>query len=256
MHCSRRDGSPFLNLLLVAPLYDNRGAVRYFIGAQIDVTGLMENGRGIESFAKVLDESRQRNQQHLKGEVERETKSALQSLGDLGKMFSTEESAMIQSSSRPSSVRDDASVTDSVAPTVRGRRDPNSRTARRVLGNDDVEEEERSHWGLSSAGPSGRLPGVYQNVRIPSIFIINHPACMLTTPVPSRPPFSFTPHHLRLPRAPHSRPSPIPLPNPHRRSISCSRRSRRRIRLRRRRHRQNHLAPSRPRFGHTRTPTQ
>ena len=165
MYSSRRDGSPFLNLLLVAPLYDNRGAVRYFIGAQIDVTGLMENGRGIESFAKVLDESRQRHKQQLKGEIERDTKSALQTLGDLGKMFSNEESAMIQSSSRPGSVRDDASVTDSVAPVVRGRRDPNIRTARRVLGNDDIEAEERAQWGLSSAGPSGRLPGVYQNVR-------------------------------------------------------------------------------------------
>jgi hypothetical protein len=51
---SRRDGTPFINLLMSAPLYDDRGAVRYFIGAQIDVTGLIEEGMGIESFRALL----------------------------------------------------------------------------------------------------------------------------------------------------------------------------------------------------------
>lgn len=46
----RRDGSPFMNLLMLAPLYDNKGHVRYFIGCQIDVSSLIEGGRGLESF--------------------------------------------------------------------------------------------------------------------------------------------------------------------------------------------------------------
>ena len=54
----KRDGTPFMNLLLTAPLYDNRGAVRYFIGAQIDVSGLIEDGRGLDSFAHYLTENR------------------------------------------------------------------------------------------------------------------------------------------------------------------------------------------------------
>lgn len=37
---SRRDGSPFMNLLQCAPLCDSQGRVKYFIGAQIDVSGL------------------------------------------------------------------------------------------------------------------------------------------------------------------------------------------------------------------------
>lgn len=36
----RRDGSPFMNLLMTAPLRDSRGNLRYFIGAQVDVSGL------------------------------------------------------------------------------------------------------------------------------------------------------------------------------------------------------------------------
>lgn len=34
----RRDGSPFWNRLMVAPVFDDRGAPRYFVASQIDVT--------------------------------------------------------------------------------------------------------------------------------------------------------------------------------------------------------------------------
>ncbi|OJJ95729.1 hypothetical protein ASPACDRAFT_35696, partial [Aspergillus aculeatus ATCC 16872] len=46
----RRDGSPFMNLLQCAPLCDSRGTVRYFIGAQIDVSGLAMDGAQMESL--------------------------------------------------------------------------------------------------------------------------------------------------------------------------------------------------------------
>ncbi|KAL8383158.1 hypothetical protein RB595_006763 [Gaeumannomyces hyphopodioides] len=52
----RRDGSPFMNLLMVAPLYDSRGAVRYFIGAQVDVSGLAKDCVGLESLRRLVDE--------------------------------------------------------------------------------------------------------------------------------------------------------------------------------------------------------
>lgn len=39
---------------MCAPLYDDKGAVRYFIGAQVDVTGLVGEGQGIESFRALL----------------------------------------------------------------------------------------------------------------------------------------------------------------------------------------------------------
>ncbi|KAA8896147.1 hypothetical protein FN846DRAFT_285094 [Sphaerosporella brunnea] len=45
----RRDGSPFFNLLMVAPLYDSQGQIRYCIGAQIDVTNLLKDGIGLSS---------------------------------------------------------------------------------------------------------------------------------------------------------------------------------------------------------------
>lgn len=47
---SRRDGSPFMNLLQCAPLCDSYGKIRYFIGAQIDVSGLAMEGARMESL--------------------------------------------------------------------------------------------------------------------------------------------------------------------------------------------------------------
>ncbi|KAJ3087257.1 hypothetical protein HK102_011485, partial [Quaeritorhiza haematococci] len=40
----RKDGRPFWNLLLIAPLADENGKVRYFLGAQIDVTDHIATG--------------------------------------------------------------------------------------------------------------------------------------------------------------------------------------------------------------------
>lgn len=53
----RRDGQPFMNLLMIAPLMDSRGVVRYHIGAQVDVSGLVKSRAGLESFNRLLDEN-------------------------------------------------------------------------------------------------------------------------------------------------------------------------------------------------------
>ncbi|CAP86334.1 Pc20g10050 [Penicillium rubens Wisconsin 54-1255] len=49
----RRDGSPFMNLLEISPLCDNRGKLRYFIGAQIDVSRLVMEGAQMESLQDI-----------------------------------------------------------------------------------------------------------------------------------------------------------------------------------------------------------
>ncbi|KAK0619308.1 hypothetical protein B0T14DRAFT_584760 [Immersiella caudata] len=51
----RRDGSPFMNLLMCAPLVDSRGTTRYMIGAQIDVSGLAKDCAGLDSLRNLLD---------------------------------------------------------------------------------------------------------------------------------------------------------------------------------------------------------
>ncbi|EXJ74136.1 uncharacterized protein A1O5_02430 [Cladophialophora psammophila CBS 110553] len=51
----RRDGSPFVNLFMMAPLSDSRGVIRYHIGAQVDVSGLVKDCSEMESLRKLLD---------------------------------------------------------------------------------------------------------------------------------------------------------------------------------------------------------
>ncbi|KAF2435410.1 hypothetical protein EJ08DRAFT_604314 [Tothia fuscella] len=50
----RRDGSPFMNLLMVAPLLDSRGVTRYCIGAQVDVSGLCKDCTDLHGLQKML----------------------------------------------------------------------------------------------------------------------------------------------------------------------------------------------------------
>ena len=45
-----------MNLLMIAPLSDSRGTVRYFIGAQIDVTGLVKDGTELDAFRRMIDQ--------------------------------------------------------------------------------------------------------------------------------------------------------------------------------------------------------
>ena len=160
----RRDGTPFMNLLLTAPLYDNRGSVRYFIGAQIDVSGLIEDGRGLDSFAQYLAESRSNRNRDSDQFNETVSQRHLKTLSEFGQMLSLDESSVFQHHSRASSVQDNASTLSHRANP--SRQEQGLRRTRRVLGNDDDDDEgkDRNAWALSSVGPSGKLPGVYQNV--------------------------------------------------------------------------------------------
>ncbi|OCL13512.1 hypothetical protein AOQ84DRAFT_282978 [Glonium stellatum] len=51
----RRDGSPFMNLLMIAPLLDSRGNLRYYIGAQVDITGLVKDCADLDALQRMLN---------------------------------------------------------------------------------------------------------------------------------------------------------------------------------------------------------
>jgi len=44
-----------MNLLMTAPLCDSRGVIRYFIGAQVDVSGLVKECSDLESLQRLVD---------------------------------------------------------------------------------------------------------------------------------------------------------------------------------------------------------
>ncbi|EGP91840.1 K+-channel ERG-like protein [Zymoseptoria tritici IPO323] len=144
----RRDGSPFVNLLMIAPLYDNKGKVRYYLGAQIDVSGLIEEGKGLESLATLL--SRDQDADGKSNNDPTAPKDPDVALSALAAPSGNHLSSM--------SSRDRSTDLLSTPNTAHSRNNPNSRQ-RIVL----TEQPEPQLYSGPNLGPSGRLPGVYQN---------------------------------------------------------------------------------------------
>ncbi|KAI4276739.1 MAG: hypothetical protein L6R38_005584 [Xanthoria sp. 2 TBL-2021] len=175
----RRDGSPFMNLVMTAPLYDNKGVVRYFIGAQVHISGLVEEGRGLDSFERYLAETRRNRYSDQSTYADQKH---MRVLSEFSQMLSADESSVFhgQGHSREGSVNESehGSSRGTRGTPQMGRRDPNARQRRRVLGSEDEDEQEkeRNSWAFTSLGPSGKLPGVYQNYLLlrphPSLRII------------------------------------------------------------------------------------
>ncbi|KAK8239951.1 PAS domain-containing protein [Phyllosticta capitalensis] len=176
----RRDGSPFLNLCLIAPLHDNRGNVRYFIGCQIDVTNLVERCQGLDSFQMLLEQDQQAHQHEVS--AQQQEKDALEALGRLGELLSLEEMETIRSKGRPGS--DSRSATP-----ARGNRPLASNTQlRRYVNAEDSSSSEGSSARLRATNrlnPSGRFPNAYETF-------------MLVRPYPSLR-ITFTSPALRIP---------------------------------------------------------
>lgn len=55
----RRDGSLFMNLLMIAPLRDDQGNVKYFLGAQVDVSGLVKECSGMDGLKQLLEREKE-----------------------------------------------------------------------------------------------------------------------------------------------------------------------------------------------------
>lgn len=129
---------------MVAPLKDNKGAIRYFIGARIDVTQLVEGGKTIDSFHQLLTGDRPTTP--VTDPLE--NRPTLKTLRDFGDLLNEEEKGLLRGvdtlriESRPSTPRQ-----------------AQNSGQRRFLGI----EERISQDGLRSHY-TGQIPGVYQNV--------------------------------------------------------------------------------------------
>ncbi|KAJ5171921.1 hypothetical protein N7492_004514 [Penicillium capsulatum] len=89
----RRDGSPFMNLLQCAPLCDSQGRVKYFIGAQIDVSGLALDGAQMESLIELQSRYRDPEEESIAAMPAKGEKDEFQELCEL---FSPRELAGVQ----------------------------------------------------------------------------------------------------------------------------------------------------------------
>lgn len=150
-----------MNLLMIAPLYDNKGAVRYFIGAQIDVNGLIEGGRGIDSFEKLLQEDKGQDRYAGRGV----SKKPEEALSDLAGLWNEDDLESINGGGGAGASRRGKGSTAGGSGTTTPVKRKAAGNTRRFVGMDDPTDQ--GLWPAPSLGPSGRLPGVFQNVRWP-----------------------------------------------------------------------------------------
>ncbi|KAI1759931.1 hypothetical protein GGR53DRAFT_114445 [Hypoxylon sp. FL1150] len=93
----RRDGSSFINLLMIAPLFDSRGVIRYHIGAQVDVSGLVKECTGLDSLKRLVEQKDGIIDQE-NGKESGTDKGSKNELYELAEMFNPEELNTIRQS--------------------------------------------------------------------------------------------------------------------------------------------------------------
>lgn len=147
----RRDGSPFMNLLMVAPLLDYKGKTRYFIGAQVDVSGLCKDCTDLPALQRLVaiqDPSYQNNQNGSPVEQEDEEKDSFQ---ELSEMFNETELGMVRKHGGKMHREQIDEIED-------GKRSDRPRLLIKEL-------SDPMHKSTNDLGSrNGRLEGIYQNV--------------------------------------------------------------------------------------------
>lgn len=194
-HCEtfvnyRRDGSPFMNLLMVAPLRDSRGNLRYYIGAQVDVTGLAKECTNLEALPRMLGA-----QTEVKEDGHVLKKDEFQ---ELSEMFNLAELDIVRKYGGRMHREQIEEKDDSAAAWHRPR------LLLQEYSTDDVETMVMPNE-ISRPPVHGKLSGVYQNVRL----LDNSLSIELTESVPSHPTIPLITHIVCLPFAACSRHSPI-----------------------------------------------
>lgn len=154
----RRDGSPFMNLLMIAPLIDSKGTVRYFLGAQVDVSGLLKECTDLPALEHLL--VRESDPDFAAAQDRDTAKDDFQALAE---MFNNTELETVRRSGgrmHNDSVEDEDDC-NSIA-SSRPRlllKDPSSEV---------LEDQQLSRGSIEEVvnGPrlNGKLQGVYQNV--------------------------------------------------------------------------------------------
>ena len=147
----RRDGSPFMNLLMCAPLYDSRGHVRYFIGAQVDVSGLAKQISGLDALQNLVAE---REAAAAAGDVKDEDEEEKDEFQNLSDMFNMTELETVRRRGGnmhrvPQDEPQDASSSNWHKP--------------RILLSDETSSIQKHGVSISpSVVDSGKLPGIYE----------------------------------------------------------------------------------------------
>ncbi|KAF6813414.1 hisactophilin c49s mutant phototropin phy3 fusion protein [Colletotrichum sojae] len=148
----RRDGSPFMNLLMVAPLYDSRGTVRYFIGAQVDVSGLAKESSGLDALQSLVVERESATASAVASGQQHDEEQGKDEFRDLSEMFNMVELETVRrrGGNMHRVPRDEAQAASS-----------SNWHKPRILIQDETSSIQQP--GLSPPVNSGKLSGVYEH---------------------------------------------------------------------------------------------
>jgi hypothetical protein len=144
-----------MNLLMCAPLRDSRGTIRYFIGAQVDVSGLVKECTELESLQRLLDQAQ--NQQEGSEEKDEPHEEKKDEFQELSEMLNMGELATVRKhGGRMHREAQDDLDSDSISVT--------SHKPRLLLKEHSPDIAKPSSRPIDLRG-NGRLGGVYQHVR-------------------------------------------------------------------------------------------
>lgn len=149
-----------MNLLMIAPLCDSRGKIRYHIGAQVDVSGLVKDCTDLESLQRLV--LRQNQQSMRNDQSANSTEGKGDEFQDLSEMLNIGELDTVRKwgGRMHREYQDDGDDSS---------RNGAQHMPRLLLKEQNVDVNET--YNLGSRG-SGKLGGVYQNVSAPQLISI------------------------------------------------------------------------------------
>ena len=75
-----------MNLLMIAPLLDSRGNLRYYIGAQVDITGLVKDCTDLDALQRMLNKQESEATNGADANEPEEPKDEFQELSEMFNM--------------------------------------------------------------------------------------------------------------------------------------------------------------------------
>ena len=136
---------------MCAPLYDNYGKIRYFLGAQVDISSMVNEGADLESLQRLIEQKERRRKSNSADEEKKDEFQELSEMLDIQELNAVRKwgGRMLQEHQEE----------DTGSQKVHWRRPT-------ILLRDPSRDFIKT--GQSTGGVGGQSLGVYQNVRLPN----------------------------------------------------------------------------------------
>lgn len=144
-----------MNMLMIAPLCDSRGKIRYFIGAQVDVSGLVKDCTDLESLQQLVarEQARHTDSDGANFDSQHDAKDDFQDLSEMLNMAELETVRKFGGRMHREYQEEEADKPRNGAPHM----------PRLLLQESTADDSQPFDY---NSRQSGRLSGIYQNVCI------------------------------------------------------------------------------------------